>query len=74
MKLKYNVEGLDCANCASKIEESVGKIDGIDSVRLSYITEVLKVTVSSDVNLKAIEEEIVNKGKKVEPSFKISKK
>lgn len=74
MKLKYNVEGLDCANCASKIEDSIGKIDGVDNARLSYITEVLKITVNSDIDLKVIEKEIINKGKKVEPNFKISKK
>lgn len=74
MKLKYKVEGLDCANCANKIEESIDKIDGVESARLSYITEVLKITVDSDVNLKIIEEEIVNKGKKIEPTFNISKK
>ena len=74
MKLKYNVEGLDCANCASKIEESINKIDGVENARLSYLTELLKISVNSDVNIDELEKKVDIEGKKIEPDFEISKK
>ena len=30
---KYTLEGLDCANCAMKIEDAITKIDGIKNSR-----------------------------------------
>lgn len=32
----YKVGGMDCDGCASNVQTSVGKIDGVLSVRVSY--------------------------------------
>ena len=37
MKKKYKIEGLDCANCAAKIEEALYKLEGVNSVRVSFL-------------------------------------
>ena len=31
MKKTYRIEGLDCANCAAKIEGMISKLDGVNS-------------------------------------------
>ena len=45
---KYKIEGLDCANCANKLEESLRKIDLIENVSISFMTERLSFSCSED--------------------------
>jgi Cd2+/Zn2+-exporting ATPase len=41
------LEGLDCANCAAKIERGVNEIDGVSSAKLNFITKVLTIESNS---------------------------
>ena len=60
---KYTLEGLDCANCAKKIEDELAKIKGYEDVIVNFST--LKLTFKSDnPNAKKEVTEIV---KKLEP-------
>jgi Cu+-exporting ATPase len=45
----YSVTGMSCASCASRIEKSVKKLDGIDSASVNLTTE--KLAVSYDEGL-----------------------
>ena len=45
---KYKIEGLDCANCANLLEESLRKIDLIENVSISFMTERLSFSCSED--------------------------
>ena len=36
MKRSYRLEGLDCANCAAKLERELAKIEGVDSVTVNF--------------------------------------
>lgn len=38
MKKTYKLKGLDCANCAAKMEEKVNKIKGVESASISFMT------------------------------------
>lgn len=38
MKKTYILEDLDCAHCASKIEEAVGKLDGVTKSTVTLLT------------------------------------
>ena len=38
MKKTYRIEGLDCANCAAKIEGMISKLDGMNSCTINFIT------------------------------------
>ena len=71
MNKKYKVEGLDCANCAAKIENKIKNIDGIEDVNLSYLTEKLKLKIKDGEDISALEEKIVYEGNKIEPNFKL---
>ena len=39
MKMKFKLKGLDCANCAAELERRIKKLEGIESVSISFMTE-----------------------------------
>lgn len=41
MKREFVLEGLDCVNCAAKIEEKVSKIEGINFANVNFPTKML---------------------------------
>lgn len=45
---KFKIEGLDCANCANLLEESLRKIDLIENVSISFMTEKLTFSCNED--------------------------
>ena len=47
MKTKYSVSGLDCPNCAAKLEGMLGKTEGIASAKINFLSE--KLTVESEL-------------------------
>lgn len=64
---KYTLEGLDCANCAKKIEDEIAKTKGYEDVIVNFST--LKLTFKSDKpNAKKEVTEIV---KKLEPDVEV---
>jgi len=46
MKKTFNLEGLDCANCAAKIETAIRQVDGVKDVTISFMTQ--KMTLEAD--------------------------
>lgn len=66
MKKTLLFEDLDCANCAAKIEEAVKKLDGIQSVTVSFMSQ--KMTVEMEDSAAAeIEEKIRRTVAEIEP-------
>lgn len=66
MKKRFELEDLDCANCALKMEEAIRKIEGINDVTVSFMTQ--KMTVDADDGrFDQIMKEVVKVCKKVEP-------
>ncbi|MDR5658424.1 heavy metal translocating P-type ATPase [Serpentinicella sp. ANB-PHB4] len=53
LKKELILEGLDCANCATKIESEVNKIDGVVA-SVNFITKTLTVEVDNNINLDGI--------------------
>ncbi len=45
---EWILEGLDCANCALKIENGVSKIEGVLDCSVNFVTKTLTMTASSD--------------------------
>ena len=43
MKKIYKLEDLDCANCAAKMERAVQKIDGVNYVNVSFMTQRMTI-------------------------------
>lgn len=40
---KYKISGLDCANCANKLEAELCKIKGVKSVKVNFLTQRMSV-------------------------------
>ncbi len=53
----FKLEGLDCANCAAKIERAISKIKGIDEASVDFMTTKLFIE-SRDINDELFEEMI----------------
>ena len=41
MKKTFRLEGLDCANCAAKIEKKVKSMDGVKDATVSFFAQKL---------------------------------
>lgn len=47
MKHKFKIEGLDCPVCASKLATKMAELDGVNNVKINFLTE--KLTVDSEL-------------------------
>ena len=47
MEYKFKLQGLDCANCANKIEQKVAKLKQVEEAAVNFNTATLIVTSSS---------------------------
>ena len=70
MKKTFEMEDLDCANCAMKLEESFKKIDGIKDANVSYVMQKLTIEADDEVFDKVMKE-VVKICKKIEPDCTI---
>ncbi len=71
MKIKYEVIGLDCPNCASKLASMIAKSEGIDSAKINFLTE--KLTVESNLSEDEIYKTVTQAAKSFSASVKIKK-
>ncbi len=54
---KYWVEGMDCADCALKVDKGVRQLEGVEKINLNFATATLLVegTVSEDTLFNRVE-------------------
>ena len=70
MKNKFKIKGLDCANCAAKLEGEIQKIEGVNEASISFMTE--RLVIECEENEKQEVMDKVNKViKKEEPDVTI---
>ncbi|MCA9839882.1 MAG: cadmium-translocating P-type ATPase [Trueperaceae bacterium] len=61
--LTLAIEGMTCANCVRRIENKLGKLEGVLEASVNLATEQARVTyVPSSVNLKTIKETVEKAG------------
>ena len=68
-KYKYNINNLDCANCAREIEESLNKNKDLKNVIVNFNTSKLSYESDKEFTLKEMNDLV----KKVEPDAYLSK-
>lgn len=70
MKKTYILEDLDCAHCAAKIEEEVGKLEGVTKSTCTFLTQKLVVELddTADKDITKMVKKIV---KKLEPDVEV---
>ena len=70
MKKTFKLEDLDCALCASKMEDAIKKIDGVNDATVSFMAQ--KMTLDADdARFDEIVKNVVKVCKKVEPDCRI---
>ena len=77
MKKTYLLEGLDCANCAAKmenaaaeVERNVAKLDNVNSASVNFLTLKMVLDVNED-HFDETYKKIVKTVKKTEPDVEI---
>ena len=66
MKKVINLEDLDCANCAAKMECVVKKVEGVTNANVNFMMQRMTVEIDSE-NPQTVLAEIKKVCKKVEP-------
>ena len=70
MKIRFKIQGLDCANCAAELERAIQKLDGIESVNISFITQKMDIEFD-ETRREEIMQNIKKTIKKEEPDVTI---
>ena len=70
MKKVFKLIDLDCANCARKMEEAIRRIDGVEEVQISFLTQKMTLT-ADDARFDEILKEVIAVAKKVEPDCEL---
>lgn len=68
MKKKYSITGIDCANCAAKLEAKMNDLPQVEQVTLTFATQQLLVEAGNPDAVIPILQELADK---VEPGTKI---
>jgi cation transport ATPase len=72
MKRVFKLEGLECANCAAKMEKAINDINGVNRATVNFISSKLVIEADDDriTEITEIAEEII---KDIEPDVLVKK-
>lgn len=70
MKKVIALQDLDCANCAAKMEDGIRKLDGVNSVSISFMTQKMVLDIDEN-NSEEILKEIRTVCRRIEPDCKL---
>ncbi len=71
MKKSYILDGLDCANCAAKMEKAINNLEGVKTATVNFMTA--KLTIEADGDYDDLISKVEKVIKKIEPDVKIRK-
>ena len=66
MKKTFELEDLDCAHCAQKMQDAIAKLDGVQSVTVNFLSQKMTLEADDDKFDKVLKAAIKTI-KKVEP-------
>lgn len=67
-KYKYNINNLDCANCAREVEEGLNKCERLNNVVVNFSTSKISYESDEVISLKELNQLV----KKIEPDASVS--
>lgn len=70
MKKTFELEDLDCAHCAAKMEDGIRKLEGVTAVTVSFLTQRLTLEAPDD-KFDEIVKQAVKICRKIEPDCKV---
>ena len=66
MKKVYSIEGIDCANCAAKIEDKINRMKNIEEANLNFMMGKLSIEFKLSTD-----EEVEEEFKKMADAYKM---
>ena len=69
MKKTFELEDLDCANCAQKMQDAVAKLDGVKFVTVNFLSQKMTLEADEDV-FDDVLKKAVKEISKVEPDVR----
>lgn len=66
MKKVFRLEDLECANCAAKMEAAIGRLDGVESASVNFMTQKLTIS-AADHLFDSVLEQAKKIVRKIEP-------
>lgn len=70
MEKSYYLKGLDCANCAAKIERAVTKVKGVEKADVDFMSQKMSITCESE-DLAAVEAQTYKLVGQLEPDVAV---
>lgn len=71
MKKKFDLEDLDCANCAAKMETAIKKMDGVKDASVSFMNQKMTIETEDGVDMKKLMKKVQKEINRVEPDCTI---
>lgn len=70
MKKSFQLEDLDCANCAAKMEQAINKMQGVTGATISFMQQRLTLE-APDECFEDIIKDVQKTMRKIEPDVRI---
>lgn len=70
MKKTYSIE-VDCANCANLMEAATGKVEGVSSAVVNFMTQKMTVEFAEGADEKKVMKAVLKACRRVEPDCEI---
>lgn len=71
MKKTFQLEDLDCANCARKMQDAIAKLDGVTDANVDFLHQKMAITADDSVDWTKLMNDVIKVCKKVEPDCTI---
>ncbi len=69
MRKVFDLDGLDCANCAAKIEAAIRVLPGVKNASVTFMTQ--KLVLETEENMDDVLAEVKKLVAKIEPDCEI---
>ncbi len=71
MKKVLKITDIDCGHCAANIEKGVSKLEGVDYVSVSFLTQKMIIEFSDDLDFETLLAQIKKVVKKVDKDYEV---
>ena len=71
MKKKFDLDEVDCANCAAKMETAIAKLPGVQSASVNFIMQKLTLEYDDDADYKKLMKQIRREVRRVDPDCEV---
>ena len=71
MQKKFKLDEVDCANCAAKMETSIGRLNGVESVSINFFTQKMLLEINDDADYDHLIKKVKKAVRRVDPDCEV---